>query len=92
VATYRILFYEYVGGMLDRRGPHREEHLARIAAERKAGRIVMAGALGDPPHGGAIVFAPDVDTAHIESFAVADPYVRAGLVTARRVEPWAVAD
>ena len=49
----------------------------------------MGGAVGDPPHGALIVF--DVDSAaEVEEFAAADPYVLNGLVTARRVEPWAV--
>ena len=47
----------------------------------------MAGALGDPPHGAAIVFAGEEPDA-IEAFAREDPYVRAGLVTGWRVEPW----
>jgi len=47
----------------------------------------MAGALGDPPHGAAIVFT-GIEAEAIEAFARDDPYVRAGLVTDRRVEPW----
>lgn len=82
-----ILFYEYVKDILERRGPVREAHLARIGAEREAGRLVMAGALGDPPSGAAIVFA-DVEPSAVEEFARGDPYVEAGLVTAWRVEPW----
>lgn len=87
--SHHILFYDYVPDMVDRRGPHREAHLQRIADERKAGRVVMAGALGDPPHGAAIVFR-GVDPEAIEAFAGADPYVAAGLVTARRIERWNV--
>lgn len=88
-AEHHILFYEYVEDMVDRRAPYRETHLARIRAERDAGRVVMAGALGDPPHGAAIVFR-GVDRNAVEAFAAADPYVKAGLVTSRRVEPWNV--
>jgi uncharacterized protein YciI len=87
VAEHRILFYDYVGDVLDRRGPYREAHLARIASEREAGRVVMAGALGDPPHGAAIVFE-GVGDAEIEQFVTGDPYVEAGLVTGWRVELW----
>jgi uncharacterized protein YciI len=47
-STHHILFYDYVEDMADRRRPYREAHLARIFAEREAGRLVMAGALGDP--------------------------------------------
>jgi len=84
-----VLFYDYVPDVLARRAPHREAHLARIAEWVADGRIVMAGALGDPPTGAAIVFA-DLPAAAIEAFADDDPYVRAGLVTERRVVPWTV--
>ncbi len=89
MALHHILLYDYIDDMLERRPPYREAHLARIAAEREAGRIVMAGALGDPPHGAAIVFG-DLDAAAIERFARTDPYVEAGLVTNWRIERWNV--
>jgi uncharacterized protein YciI len=80
-----ILFYDYVPDIVDRRGPYREGHLSAIRTGKEEGRILMAGPLGDPPHGAAIVFA-DHDTA--EAFAHADPYVQNGLVTDWRVETW----
>ena len=84
-----ILFYDYVDDIAERRGPHREAHLARIASGVEAGHIVMAGALGDPPHGAAIVFSGATHE-EVESFADGDPYTMAGLVTGRRVEQWTV--
>jgi uncharacterized protein len=86
--VHHILFYEYVKDIAARRGPYREAHLARIHSERDAGRIALAGALGDPPSGAAFVFADGVPPEEIEAFARTDPYVEAGLVTGRRVEPW----
>lgn len=80
-----VLFYEYVDDILERREPFRAEHLAGIRAGQDDGRILMAGPLGDPVHGGALVFA---DQAAAESFAEVDPYVTNGLVTSRRVELW----
>ena len=63
--------------MAERRAPHREAHLALIAAFHGDGRIVMGGAVGDPPHAGLIVFR----TAEAASaFVEADPYGEAGLV------------
>jgi uncharacterized protein YciI len=85
--VHHVLFYDYVGDVLERRAQYREAHLARIHAERDAGRIVMAGALGDPPSGAAIVFE-GVEQDEIEEFARTDPYVEGGLVTSWRVEPW----
>ncbi len=86
---HQILFYDYVEDILERRGPHREAHLAQAAEWKDRGQLVSAGALGDPPHGAAFVFITD-DVAVIERFANADPYVRAGLVTSWRVVPWNV--
>jgi uncharacterized protein len=85
--THYLLLYEYVENMVQRRGPYREAHLARIREQRDAGRIVMAGALGDPPVGGAIVFR-GAAPAEIEAFVHADPYVEAGLVDSWRVQRW----
>ncbi|MGH2913977.1 MAG: YciI family protein [Solirubrobacteraceae bacterium] len=82
-----LLRYTYVPDIVERRGPHREAHLAAIAAEQAAGRVSLAGALGDPPSGGAIAFT-GVGREHVQRFAAADPYVRAGLVTEQRIEPW----
>jgi uncharacterized protein len=84
-----ILFYDYVENIAERRAPHREAHLARINEWRDQGKIVLAGAMGSPPHGAAIVFDVD-DPAEVERFAAADPYVLAELVTGRRVVPIAL--
>ena len=86
---HQLLLYDYVEDVLERRAPHREAHLARIAEWIEAGRMTMAGALGDPPTGAALVF-PGGDPAVAERFAEGDPYVVAGLVTSRRVLPWTV--
>lgn len=86
---HHILFYDYVEDVLERRGPYREAHLERIRAARESGRVVMAGALGDPPHGAAIVFG-DVPVEEVEAFAREDPYMQGGLVAEMRIEPWKV--
>jgi len=87
MADHHILFYDYVENMAERRTPYREAHLAKIRAEREAGRIIMAGALGDPPHGGALVFE-GMTSDEIKAYAASDPYVIAGLVTRWRIERW----
>ena len=85
--TRYILFYDYVSDVLERRAPHRDAHLAQIRAAKDDGRILMAGPLGDPPHGAAIVFT---DRASAEAFPESDPYVTNGLVTDWQVDSWAV--
>jgi uncharacterized protein len=88
-SDHHLLLYDYVEDIVSRREPYREAHLKRIRAERDAGRIAIAGALGDPPTGAAIAFK-GVDRGAIEAFVRDDPYVQAGLVARWRVEPWRV--
>jgi uncharacterized protein YciI len=84
-----VLVYDYVADILDRRAPHREAHLAWIGEWIASGAMLMAGALGDPPSGALFVFG-DVPAGEVERYADGDPYIAAGLVTARRVLPWTV--
>jgi uncharacterized protein YciI len=84
-----VLFYTYVPDMLERRAPHRDEHLRRIEALHAADRLVVAGAYGDPPAGAVIGFR-GLTREEVAAWADTDPYVTAGLVTERRVEPWNV--
>ncbi len=85
----QLLFYDYVDDIVDKRGPHRDAHLAHIAHWKDDGRVVMAGAIGDPPHGGVLAMRVD-DPATVEEFVADDPYNKAGLVKEWRVEPWTV--
>ena len=85
-----LLLYDYVTeDVLERRAPHREAHLGLVREWMADGRILMAGAIGDPPSGAAIVFDVE-DPSEAERFARLDPYVVNGLVTAWRVEPWSL--
>jgi uncharacterized protein YciI len=86
---HHCLFYDYVEDVVAKRAPLRDDHLA-LAHEWKAdGRLVMAGALGEPPHGALLVFLVD-DPARIDEFIAADPYISGGIVTGHRVVPWNV--
>jgi uncharacterized protein YciI len=87
---HHLLLYDYVQDMAERREPYREAHLMRIRAGQDEGRIVMAGALGDPPHGAAIVFKGATRN-EIEQFVSDDPYVEAELVTKWYIERWKLA-
>ena len=87
--VHQVLFYDYVPDVLERRAPHREDHLATAQRWKDDGRIVMAGALGTPPAGAMFVFLVD-DPAEIEAFVAEDPYVLNGIVTGHRVMPWTV--
>lgn len=86
---HHLLFYNYVEGMLERRAPHRDAHLAHVREWYADGRLELAGALGDPPHGALFAFDA-ADTQEIERFVADDPYVAAELVTSWRIESWQV--
>ncbi len=43
---HRLLFYDYVEGILELRPPHREAHLARIGQAIGEGGLLAAGAAG----------------------------------------------
>ena len=85
---YVVVFYDYVDDMLERRTPHRPDHLARAKAAKERGELINAGAIGDA-EGAFFVFAPDADAA-ARSFIDDDPYVVAGLVPKWRVTTWNV--
>lgn len=87
--SYLLLSYDYVPDILERRDPFRPAHLEHARAAKESGELLNVGAVGAPPTGALFVFA-DVDPGRLDRFAEADPYVRAGLVTARRVQPWTV--
>jgi uncharacterized protein len=87
--AYLVLTYDYVPDILDRRDPVRPAHLEHAQAAKDRGDLLNVGAVGSPPTGALFVFA-DVAPEAVEAFADADPYVAAGLVTARRVAPWTV--
>jgi len=86
---YHVLFYDYVRNVLERRAHPRAAHLAFLRDWQEDGRVVMAGAVGDPPQFGMLVFRVG-EPGEVERFAQADPYVEAGVVTSWRVEPWNV--
>lgn len=91
ITLHHILFYDYVENVVERRAPYREAHLELVESWRADGRFVMGGAVGDPPHGAVIVLRV-ATPAEVEEFVSVDPYVANGIVTAHRVEPWAVVD
>lgn len=87
--SYYALFYWFVGDYLERRPAFREEHLGLARAAHGRGELLLAGAFGNPADGALLVFrAPD--TAAIEAFVRADPYVLNGLVTRWQIRPWTV--
>jgi uncharacterized protein YciI len=84
-----LLLYDYPDDVVERRAPYRAEHLELVRQCKHDGRLLLAGAIGDPISGGALAFRVDEET-DIDEFMNADPYVREGVITGHRVEPWHV--
>ena len=81
------LIYDMVENFIERRKPYREAHLHLINDAHARGLIVMAGALGDPPDGGLLIFRAG-SPAQVEEWARADTYVTNGVVVGWKVRPW----
>ncbi len=86
---HSLLLYDYVDGMVERRVPFRDGHLALIREAHHQGVLLIAGAFAEPVDGAVFVFATD-DRSVVEDFVSRDPYVREGLVTEWRIRPWNV--
>ena len=82
-----LLFYDFAPDYLERRPAFRDEHLKLAWQAQEKGDVLLAGATGDPPDGGMLLFKTD-DPGVAERFAAADPYVKNGLVKAWRVTKW----
>ena len=82
-----LLFYDLAPDYLERRAAFRDDHLSLAWAAQTRGDLVLAGALADPADGAVLLFSGDTPKV-AERFAEADPYVRAGLVSAWRVRLW----
>ncbi|MDF1501620.1 YciI-like protein [Roseisolibacter sp. H3M3-2] len=85
--AHYLLMYDTAPDYLARRGDFRSAHLALAWAAAERGELVLAGALGDPPEGAALLFRGDSPDA-ARRFAEADPYVQNGLITRWAVKKW----
>lgn len=74
-------------GHLEVRKSNRDAHLAHLKADT---RVVQAGpfvnAAGEMS--GSLIIFDTEDRSHVEAFAAADPYAKAGLFETVRIEAW----
>jgi uncharacterized protein YciI len=66
---YYLLNYTYVPDIVEKRGPFREAHLAGAKKHLDAGRLVAAGAVGDPVEGATFFFK---DITKVRQYVAAD--------------------
>lgn len=86
---YYLLLYEVVENFVERRAPLREAHLKLVREAHERGELWLAGALGDPVDGAALVFTTEGPSVP-ERFAKNDPYVTGGLVKSWKACKWNV--
>ncbi|MEM7489264.1 MAG: YciI family protein [Pseudomonadota bacterium] len=74
-------------GHLQTRMDNREAHLAHLRADP---HVVQAGPFlnADGEMSGSLILFATEDRAHVDAFAAADPYAKAGLFADIRIETW----
>jgi hypothetical protein len=87
--NYYILFYKTVDDYVERRKPHRQEHLELAKNAFKNGTLIMGGALSDPADSAILIFKGESELV-AEEFAKNDPYVKNGLIVEWSVRLWNV--
>jgi len=85
-SEFYVLKYSYVPDILEKRGPHREEHLAAARKWGQDGKLIVAGALQEPVDEALFVWR-GATLEEIKAFVAADPYVINGLVADSVVRP-----
>merc|ERR1712179_102410 len=86
ITPHYLLQYTYTDNVLEKRVPHRQEHLQIAGQFKSNGKLVMGGALGDLT-GATVIFRTREDA---EEFVSKDPYVKNGIVTKWEVKEWSV--
>ena len=87
IDPHQVLFYEYVEGMLEKRGPHRASHFQFAQPYADRGELLSGGAWDDVS-GGMLLFKATKEK--VAEFARNDPYVKAGLVKDYKIKTWSV--
>jgi uncharacterized protein YciI len=87
IATF-LLEYKYVENMGDKRGPHREGHLALAQKLMDSSNMIAAGPFTPQLDGAMFIFKGE--KSKIEEFVKEDPYNVAGLVTSYSIRDWTV--
>ena len=87
---FYVLFYEKVPDFATRQVPWQTVHRDHVVKAADCGDLLLAGSLGDPVDGSAVLIFRTNSPAVIESFAAADPYVINGIISRWWIRPWDV--
>lgn len=86
MASRFVLWGTYCEGVLDKRAPYRDEHLARLQQLKDAGSLITLGPTTDLSRVFGIVEADSFEAA--EALVKADVYWREGIWTQVEIHPW----
>lgn len=83
-----LLEYDYVEGILEKRIPHREEHIKLLQDLTDKNVVVSAGPTVPPTK--AFFYFSSTSRGTVEQFVADDPYVKHNLVTNSVIHDWNV--
>jgi uncharacterized protein len=83
-----LLFYDKAANYAERQAPWTAAHLAYLQEAVRQGKLLLAGSLGDPVDGSAVLLVKADCIAEVEALAAADPYVVGGIVCRWRIRNW----
>jgi len=83
-----LLIYEKVPDFALRQPPFQAAHAAHVQEAADAGSLALAGSLGAPDDGSAMLLFEIDSPREAERFAQADPYVIEGIVCRWTVRTW----
>lgn len=86
MSKFWFVQYDYVQNVVEKRAPHRANHLAYAGKYRDDGRLVIGGAF-NPPESAGLVFKTN-DKKEVEDFVKNDPYVLNGIVEKFHIKEW----
>ncbi|RYG37089.1 hypothetical protein EON81_07725 [bacterium] len=89
VKTFAALI-NYPLDVVERRAPHRSDHLSYMETLRLEGRALMGGAFADPVDGALILYRAET-VEEVRRMMDEDPYGKIGLFDDVRIREWTVA-
>lgn len=87
---FYLLFYEKGPDFAERQSPWQIAHRDHVVKAADRGDLLLAGSLGDPVDGSAVLVFRTDSQKIVEDFAAADPYVINGIISRWSIRPWDV--
>jgi len=83
-----LLFYEKAPDFAALQAPLMESHREHVINAAASGAMVLAGSLGNPDDGTALMLWETASPEIVEAFAKSDPYVTGGVISRWTIRTW----